>query len=69
MYKLFFIPARGNLRSLLPAIGPSRAPAAPQASAQSPSTSTLPPTRPSPPAPATLSRRSIGWLRLTPSWA
>jgi hypothetical protein len=23
MYKLFFIPARGNLRSLLPAIGPS----------------------------------------------
>jgi hypothetical protein len=35
MQKLFFIPARGNLRSWLPAIGPSRAPAAPQASAQS----------------------------------
>jgi hypothetical protein len=35
MQKLFLIPARGNLRSWLPAIGPSRAPAAPQASAQS----------------------------------
>ena len=30
-----FIPARGNPRSWLPAVGPSRAPAAPQASAQS----------------------------------
>src|SRR5216683_2277497 len=35
MYKLFFIPARGNLRSWLPAISPSRAPATPQASAPS----------------------------------
>jgi hypothetical protein len=35
MSKLFFIPERGNLRSWLPAIGPSRAPAAPQASAPS----------------------------------
>jgi hypothetical protein len=35
MQKLFFIPARGNLRSWLPAIGPSCAPAASQASAQS----------------------------------
>ncbi len=35
MYKLFFIPARRNLRSWLPAVSPSRAPAAPQASAPS----------------------------------
>jgi hypothetical protein len=35
MSKLFFIPERGNLRSWLPAIGPSCAPAAPQASAPS----------------------------------
>jgi hypothetical protein len=35
MKKVFFIPARGNPRSWLPAVGPSRAPAAPQASAQS----------------------------------
>jgi len=34
MFKLFFIPARGNLRSWLPAIGLFRAPAA-QASAPS----------------------------------
>jgi len=32
-YKLLFISARGNLRSWLPAIGPSHAPAATQASA------------------------------------
>src|SRR6266702_4506130 len=30
MYKPFFIPARGNVRSWLPAIAPSRAPAAPK---------------------------------------
>jgi hypothetical protein len=35
MSKLLFIPERGNLRSWLPAIGPSRALAAPQASAPS----------------------------------
>jgi len=35
IYKLFFVPARGNLRSWLPTIGPCRAPVAPQASAPS----------------------------------
>lgn len=47
--KLFFIPARGNLRSWLPAIGPSRAPAPPQASASSSvDPGQLPPAWPSP---------------------
>ena len=35
MYHLFFIPTRRNLRSCLPAIGPTRAPAASQASTPS----------------------------------
>jgi hypothetical protein len=35
MYKLFFVPVRGNQRSWLPAIWLSRAAAAPQASAPS----------------------------------
>ena len=35
MYKLFFVPARGNQRSWLPAHWLSRAPAAPQAAASS----------------------------------
>ncbi len=35
MYMLFFISARGKLRSWLPAMGPSRAPAPPRASTPS----------------------------------
>jgi len=57
MYKLLFIPARANLRSWLPVIGPSRAPAAPQASAPSSVGLDAAADRPSPPAGATLARR------------
>jgi hypothetical protein len=55
MSKLFFIPPRGNLRSWLPAIGLSRAPAAPHASA--PSSVDLDVVAGFPPAAATLGRR------------